>query len=61
MKLDIRVEKPNTQTVQFRIDPDTNTMLTKLRHHYGVTNGRIIKQMIRQCYETVYWETGEKK
>lgn len=61
MKLDIKKEKPNTQTVQFRIDPDTNTMLTKLRHHYGVSNGKLIKQMIRQSYDTIYTEAGESR
>lgn len=61
MKLDITRHKPNTQTVQFRIDPDTNRMLTKLRSYYGVSNGVLIKQMIRQSYESVFAKTGEPK
>ena len=45
MKLEFTKEKPNTKTVQFRIDPDTSQMLTKLRSHYGVTTGVLLKEM----------------
>mgnify|MGYP003328050594 CR=1 FL=1 len=61
MKLNIQVNKPNTQTVQFRIDPDTNQMLTKLRKHYGVSNGILIKEMIKQSYAEIYNENGNVK
>ena len=53
MKLDIEIKKPNTQTVQFRIDPDTKQMLTFLRKHYGCTSGVLLKQMIKQSYESI--------
>lgn len=53
MKLDIPTRKPNTQTVQFRIDPDTKQMLTYLRKHYGCTSGILLKQMIKQSYESL--------
>ncbi len=45
--------KPNTQTVQFRIDPDTKKQMTFLRNHYGVTTGILLKEMIRECYRSV--------
>ncbi len=53
MKLKFDEKKPNTQTVQFRIDPKTNKRLTALRQHYGQTNGVLIKQMIDLCYNDI--------
>ena len=49
MRLEFNKEKANTQTVQFRIDPDTNKMLTALRKHYDVTTGVLIKKMIEMA------------
>ena len=54
MKLDIKKVEKNTQTVQFRIDPKTNRLLTGLRNYYGVSNGRLIKQMIKQSYKAIF-------
>ena len=51
MSLQIVPKKANTATVQFRIDPDTKQMLTKLRNHYGVTSGPLIKKMIQYHYK----------
>lgn len=53
MKLKFHDKKPNTQTVQFRIDPKTNKRLTALRRHYGQTNGVLIKQMIDLCFDEI--------
>ena len=53
VKLHITKKKPNTQTVQFRIDPETNKKLTELRKHYGVTNGVLIKEMINECFQSI--------
>lgn len=53
MKLQITKKKPNTQTVQFRIDPETNKKLTELRKHYGVSNGVLIKEMINECFQSI--------
>ena len=53
MKLEFHKEKPNTKTVQFRIDPDTSQMLTKLRSHYCVTTGVLLKEMIKLSYESI--------
>ena len=53
MKLEFHKEKPNTKTVQFRIDPDISQMLTKLRSHYGVTTGVLLKEMIKLSYESI--------
>ncbi len=53
MKLHFENKKPNTQTVQFRIDPETNKKLTALRKYYSVKNGELIKQMIDLCYEEI--------
>ena len=53
MKLEFHKEKPNTKTVQFRIDPDTSQMLTKLRSHDGVKTGVLLKEMIKLSYESI--------
>ena len=53
MKLNIVTKKPNTATVQFRIDPDTKKKLTALKKFYGVGTGTLIKQMIVQCHESL--------
>jgi hypothetical protein len=53
MKLDFNLKKPNTTTVQFRIDPDTKKMLTALKKFYGVGTGPLIKQMIVQSYKSL--------
>ena len=53
MKLEFHKEKPNTKTVQFRIDPDTSQMLTKLGSHYGVTTSVLLKEMIKLSYESI--------
>ena len=53
MKLHFPNNKPNTQTVQFRIDPDTKKKLTALKKYYGVGTGVLIKQMICQCHESL--------
>lgn len=39
MKLQFEENKPNTQTVQFRIDPTTNQKLTALRNYHNVRTG----------------------
>jgi len=57
MKLNITKKKPNTQTVQFRIDPETKQKLTYLRNHYGVGSGPLIKQMIVQSYDAIRGDT----
>ena len=44
MKLDFDVNKPNTTTVQFRIDPDTKRQMNALKKHYGVRTGQLIKK-----------------
>lgn len=46
-------KKPNTATVQFRIDPETKKKMTFLRRHYGVTTGVLIKEMINQSYNSL--------
>ena len=46
MKLAFQNKKPNTATVQFRIDPLTKQKLTALRNYYGVRTGELIKEMI---------------
>ena len=53
MKLNFEIKKPNTATIQFRIDPDTKKMLTALKNFYGVGTGTLVKQMIVQCYESL--------
>lgn len=53
MLLKIDAKKPNTATVQFRIDPETKKQLTTLRKHYGVTTGVLLKQMIIQSYQSI--------
>lgn len=53
MKLKFNSSKPNTATVQFRIDPDTKKKLTALRNHYGVTTGVLIKEMILESYKSI--------
>ena len=54
MKLNIPIKQANTKTVQFRIDPETSKMLTKLRSHYGTTSGVLLKEMIKETYKSVY-------
>ena len=44
MKLDFDLKKPNTTTVQFRIDPDTKKQMNALKKHYGVGTGQLIKK-----------------
>jgi predicted DNA-binding protein len=53
MLLKFNTGKPNTATVQFRIDPETRKKLTMLRNHYGVTTGVLIKEMIIQSYQSI--------
>jgi len=53
MKLKFDSSKPNTATVQFRIDPDNKKKLTALRNYYGVTTGVLIKEMIIKSYESI--------
>ena len=53
MLLKFDSKKPNTATVQFRIDPETKKMMTFLRKHYGVTTGVLIKEMIKQSYNSL--------
>jgi len=57
MKLEFYVSKPNTATIQFRIDPDTKKMLTAVKKHYGVGTGQLLKKMIQECYKSI----GETK
>lgn len=52
MKLQFKNNKPNTQTVQFRIDPETKKMMNALKKHYKVGTGELLKQMIVQCFES---------
>lgn len=53
MKLEFKHNKPNTQTVQFRIDPTTKKMLTMLKNHYKVGTGELLKEMIRVSHESI--------
>ena len=53
MKLDFEVKKKNTTGIQFRIDPDTKKMLTALKNYYNVGTGELLKQMIKQCHESL--------
>ena len=53
MKLKFDTSKPNTATIQFRIDPDSRKKLTALRNHYGVTTGVLIKEMIIESYKSI--------
>ena len=53
MKLEFTPKKANTSGVQFRIDPDTKKMMNALKRFYGVGTGQLIKQMIKQCYESL--------
>ena len=53
MLLKFNTGKPNTATVQFRIDPETRKKLTMLRNHYGVTTGVLIKEMILESYKSI--------
>ena len=53
MKLEFQSKKPNTATVQFRIDPDTKQMLTALRKHYNVRTGELLKKMIQTCHSSL--------
>lgn len=54
MKLKFPNNKPNTTTVQFRIDPDTKKMMNALKKHYKVGTGALLKQMIIQCHESAH-------
>jgi|TARA_R110000822_G_scaffold71181_4_gene171734 hypothetical protein len=56
MKLQFEENKPNTRTVQFRIDPTTNQKLTALRNYHNVRTGELLKKMIDIHYE----ELGQK-
>ena len=56
MKLEFDVSKPNTTTIQFRIDPFTKKMLTALKKHYGVGTGQLFKKMIVECYKSIQEE-----
>ncbi len=56
MKLDFDVNKPNTTTVQFRIDPDTKKQMNALKKHYGVGTGQLIKKMIQVSFAAVKGE-----
>ena len=60
MKLEFDVSKPNTATIQFRIDPFTKKMLTALKKHYGVGTAQLLKKMIQECYKSI-GETKWKK
>jgi antitoxin component of RelBE/YafQ-DinJ toxin-antitoxin module len=53
MKLQFDVSKPNTATIQFRIDPNTKKMLTAVKKHYGVGTGQLLKKMIQECYKSI--------
>ena len=53
MKLEFDISKPNTATIQFRIDPDTKKMLTAVKKHYGVGTGQLLKKMIQECYKSI--------
>ena len=53
MRLSFQNKKPNTATVQFRIDPTTKQKLTALRNHYGVRTGELIKEMINVSYQSI--------
>jgi len=56
MKLNFDVNKPNTTTVQFRIDPDTKKKMNALKKHYGVGTGQLIKKMIQVSFTAVEGE-----
>ena len=51
MKLSFPNNKPNTQTVQFRIDPETKKKMNVLKKYYKVRTGELIKKMIEVCWE----------
>ena len=53
MKLEFQPRKANTSGVQFRIDPDTKKMMNALKRFYNVGTGELIKQMIKQSYESL--------
>lgn len=53
MKLEFEPRKANTSGVQFRIDPDTKKMMNALKRFYNVGTGQLIKQMIKQSYESL--------
>jgi hypothetical protein len=53
MKLNFKIEKPNTQTVRFRIDKDSNNKLIALKNFYKVNTGTLIKEMIKESYEFI--------
>jgi len=50
MKLKFIEKKPNTKTVQFRIDPVTHQKLTALRNFHKVRTGDLLKEMINIHY-----------
>lgn len=53
MKLQFENKKPNTQTVQFRIDPDTKKKMNALKKYYNVRTGELIKEMINESYREI--------
>jgi hypothetical protein len=53
MKLNFDIKKKNTAGIQFRIDPDTKKKMNALKKFYGVGTGELLKQMIRQCHESL--------
>ena len=53
MILNFGNNKKNTTGVQFRIDPDTKKMLNALKRYYNVGTGPLIKQMIKQCHQSL--------
>jgi len=53
MKLKFVEKKPNTQTVQFRIDPVTHQKLTALRNFHKVRTGDLLKEMINIHYQDI--------
>ena len=53
MKLQFKENKPNTKTIQFRIDPTTHQMLTALKKFHKVRTGELIKEMIKIHYKEI--------
>ena len=53
MKLNFPNKKPNTQTIQFRIDPDTKKKMNHLKKYYNVRTGELIKEMINESYRGI--------
>lgn len=59
MKLNFPNKKPNTQTVQFRIDPDTKKKMNELKRYYKVRTGELIKEMINESHKEIPTWTKE--